>query len=529
MPHPCTAPCPETCTPANVTDSRTLDCFTRRFNAATHQAGYHSGPHKTNGDENYTDHCASYSKGILQDSPGIVNQAAFTQFTNACSSGSFADFENLISGGNRTQNDPMGSYAYAFIGADGSQFGDHIVAPPPRLESAHYATELIELYWCSLLRDVAFSDYATNPTAQAASNELSTAAHYAGPTDAGAVTPALLFRGKFAGEDLGPYTSQLFLRPTNFGAAPFPQQYTTYLPNIDYMTDQASWYAVQQGIAPTQTDQKDPVLRYLHNGRGFAAYTHVDELYQAYFTAYLVLNSIKASANPGNPYFNSTKQNGFGTFGGPDIASVLAQVAKLALNSVWYQKWVVHLRHRPEAGAGLVHLIQAHGDHFDGTPHHTIFASRALAQSYAKYGTYLLSQPFPEGSPTHPAYPTGHGAVGGACITILKFFFKGELVLDNPVIPSSDGTALIPWNGDPATGKPGTLTVNGELHKLAHNITFGHGLHGGIHWRSDSDSSMLLGEAVALQFLKDLACSYAEPFTITLTKLDGHPHTITNQ
>ncbi len=46
------------------------------------------------------------------------------------------------------------------------------------------------------------------------------------------------------------------------------------------------------------------------------------------------------------------------------------------------------------------------------------------------------------------------------------------------------------------------MTVNGELHKLAHNISFGHGIHEGIHWRSDTDYSMLLGEEVALIVFK---------------------------
>ena len=67
----------------------------------------------------------------------------------------------------------------------------------------------------------------------------------------------------------------------------------------------------------------------LHNGRGLAAYTHVDQLYQAYFTAYLVLSSLNAPLNPGIDT-NSKTQNGFGTFGPPDFAAVIAQVAKIA-------------------------------------------------------------------------------------------------------------------------------------------------------------------------------------------------------
>ena len=64
------------------------------------------------------------------------------------------------------------------------------------------------------------------------------------------------------------------------------------------------------------------------------------------------------------------------------------------------------------------------------------------------------------------------------------------------MVPSVDGLSLEPYNG----ADSGQMTVNGELHKLAHNISFGHGIHAGIHWRSDTDYSILLGEAVALSF-----------------------------
>ena len=530
MSSPCLTQPPQTCVPSGVTDPRVLDCFSRRFNAATKQAEFTSGPHTTNGDESLGDKCGTYSKCVLQDSPGKVNIPAFNAFRTATISGSFADYEALTLGGPRTLNGPMGAYAYTMIGADGSQYGDQIVAPPPELDSEQYATELIELYWCSLLRDVAFTDYHKSQIAHHACHELSNSVDYQGPTDNGKVTPALLFRGNFHGEEIGPYVSQFFLTPTMFGAAPFDQKYVTYKPNIDYMTDLDTWFAVQNGIPTGAADQADSTLRYLHDGRGFAAFTHVDELYQSYFTAYLVLNSIapKPPYNPDNPYADSKTQNGFGTFGGPDIAAVLGQVAKIALNSVWYQKWVVHLRHRPESGGGLVHLINTHAATFDGQPLPRVLDSKAVQASFDKYGTYLLSQPFPEGSPSHPAYPTGHGAVGGACITVLKFFFNGDYVLTNPQVPALNGTQLEPWNYDPATGKPGLLTVNGELHKLAHNVTFGHGLHGGIHWRSDSDSSMQLGEAVAIRFLDDLVCTYSEPVNITITMLDGSTHTFTN-
>jgi hypothetical protein len=529
MATPCIKAVPAPCAPA-VADPRILDNFTRRFNTATNQALVPSAAHATNNDINFADECGTYSKGLRQARPGNVDLAAFAKFKAAIASGQFADFEAVPLGGSAGKlNDPMGAYAKAFLGADSSLFGAPTVAAPPSLSSPEYATELVELYWCSLLRDVAFTDYATNSTAMAAVKELSNAPGYQGPVNgSGKVTPELLFRGSLPGEIVGPYVSQLLLTPTNFGAAPYDQKYITYRAGVDYMTDETSWYQVQQGIPTGYTNQKDSTPRYLHDGRGLAAWTHVDELYQAYFTAYLVLESLGVPANPGSPYLAAVAQKPFGTFGGPDIAAVLAQVAKYALNAVWYQKWVVHLRHRPEAGAGLVHLIKG-GSTFDATPDSFVFHSHALKMSHQKFGSYLLSQPFPEGSPTHPAYPTGHGTVAGACITVLKFFYDAaHYDFTNPVMPTFDGTALAPWTGQPGTGQAGVLSLNGELHKLAHNISFGHGIHGGIHWRSDTDASIQLGEAVALSFLQDLACTYAEKFSITLTKLDGTMATISN-
>ena len=72
------------------------------------------------------------------------------------------------------------------------------------------------------------------------------------------------------------------------------------------------------------------------------------------------LNIKNIALNPGHPYAGSKAasktQNGFASFGGPDIAATLAAVAAEALKAVWYQKWWVHLRHRPESGGAIVHL-----------------------------------------------------------------------------------------------------------------------------------------------------------------------------
>jgi hypothetical protein len=159
------------------------------------------------------------------------------------------------------------------------------------------------------------------------------------------------------------------------------------------------------------------------------------------------------------------------------------------------------------------------GDKANLTHFDIVLNSEALKRSHARYGSYLLSRAFPEGSPTHPAYPTGHGTVAGACITALKFFYECDA--DFPfyrVVPSEDGLTVVPYTG------PGHLTVDGELNKLAHNVSFGHGIHAGIHWRSDTDYSILLGEQVAIDFLTDQMWSYQEDFDIKITKINGSKH-----
>ncbi len=91
--------------------------------------------------------------------------------------------------------------------------------------------------------------------------------------------------------------------------------------------------------------------------------------YQTFFTAYLVLGTLGAPVNPGNPYAGATKQNGFGTFGGPDFAATMAAAARLALNSVWYQKWWIHLRHRPESGGAIARqILSGFGNTIDVQP-----------------------------------------------------------------------------------------------------------------------------------------------------------------
>jgi membrane-associated phospholipid phosphatase len=513
--------------PTAATSDRVLRAFGERVSTAGTDALIPAPVQIINGDAaKYGDKSGTYSKGVLQASVGLVDLAAFASFRKALDSGKAADFDAIVTGGGKTLNNPQGGIGFELEGLDNAQFTQ---PPAPAVESELYATELVELYWASLLRDVAFTDYAGNAIAQAAAAELSTLPAYRGPkTGAGQVTPDLLFRGGLAGETVGPYLSQFILQKTAFGALPIDQKYNSFAAGQDFVKTPALFQQVQNGIATSETTSAAGPY-YMHDARGLGAYTHADVLYEAYFIAFLVLSGMNAAANPGSPYAPGTAaaktQNGFATFGGPDIASVLAAVAGAAIKAVWYQKWFVHLRHRPESGGALVYLAKTpSAPQAQARPSDLVLNSQAVARSFAANGSYLLSQAFPEGSPTHPAYPTGHGTVAGACITVLKFFFDCSKSFTNLVVPSSDGSTLEPY----ALPGGGSLDFNGELHKLAHNISFGHGILAGIHWRSDTDTSIALGEAVAIAFLRDRARTYNEKFSVTLTKIDGSTATIGN-
>jgi hypothetical protein len=477
--------------------------------------------HPCNGDEAlYADKCATFTKTLVHDSFGRVDPSSYNSFINALTTGNPADFNSIIVGGTRHLVGPQGGLAFDPEGGDGHNFTTN---PAPTMAGAQLAAEMVEMYWASLLRDVPFTSYASNSMAKAAAAELNLLPGYVGPRNGSSqVTTNELFRGGFPGETVGPYVSQLMWIPTFFGNQPISQKFITFSPGINFMTDFPAWLAVQNGGSTGQSLINDSVPRYIRNGRDFSAWTHVDVLYQGYLVAFLVLAGMGAPLNPGNPYVGSTTQDGFATFGGPDFASTIGEVATRALKAVWFQKWFVHRRARPEVPGAIAHLIKTgQGANTDCTLSSDLLNSHALAASWAHNSSYLLSQAFPEGSPAHPSFPTGHGTVGGACITILKFFFDGNFVIPHPVVASTSGTTLAPYVGPP-------LTVNGELNKLGHNITFGHGIHPAIHYRSDSDESLLLGEAVALSILQDKAAAYNEKFSVTITKFDGTTATISN-
>ncbi len=339
----------------NGSNQRANACAKLRRDAAS--AGLQATPqnlqHPNNQDEQlYPDKLGSYSKGLPHNNDGTVVASAYAALVQALNSGRPADFDAIPLGGTVKLTNPQSGLAFDMQGPDAHA----LVQPPaPAFASRAQAAEISENYWMALLRDVPYSQYAGNPIANAAAADLSIyGADLNAPKNGGAVTTATLFRGLTPGDVAGPYLSQFFYQDCNFGANKIEQKITTTLPGIDHMTDFNTWLAVQRGI-PQPADAFDPVPRYMRNGRDIGQWVHIDVLFQAYFHAFLVLAGAGAPFDEGNPYNGNPSQVGFGTFGGPHIATLLCEVSTRALKAVWFQKWFVHRRLRPEVQAARVH------------------------------------------------------------------------------------------------------------------------------------------------------------------------------
>lgn len=470
----------------------------------------------------------NFHKGLQHNSLGELQQPShYRSMVRALNSGKSSDFEAIPLSvlpeppGRRLLVNPQAGLAFVLQGPDPQSI---TMPPAPGIESAQAAGEMAELYWMALLRDVPFSEFTFNADVASAAHSLnSDFSDFRGPRIGGAVTVESLFRGLTPGDLKGPFVSQFLLRRINYGTMRITQRQRTAVPDVDYMIAFDEWLRVQNGedVDPTATGTFDPVRRYIRNMRDLATYVHFDALYEAYLNACLILLDLNVPFDSANPYVDSSTQEGFGTFGGPHILSLVTEVATRALKAVWYQKWFVHRRLRPEAMGGLIHNVirgaadyPIHPDILDKSQGSLMERVR-FTNTEAGENTFLLPMAFREGSPMHPAYGAGHATVAGACVTLLKAWFEESAELPGQTVVSQpDGRALENVPGNPK------LTVGDELNKLAANISIGRNM-AGVHWRTDYTDSIKLGETVAIELMREQKLSFNESSGLGLTRFDG--------
>lgn len=499
--------------PQDTLDQRREEAYTVRATSAYNE--YLTGVNQNgqnNGDETlYPTRIANFSKGLPHDSLGVVDSSAYNAMLYAIQTQAPSDFDTISLGGVVKLTNPQAALAFDLEGADVFAVS---MAPAPTFSSAQWAGEAVELYNMALMRDVNFSDYSISPLATNACTYLNALSDFRGPKQLGLVMPSTLFRGSLSGCLTGPYISQFLYQPFHYGAVPVSQKSRQTTINADYATDFPTWLSLRNGAGTVQPSW--PSVRYMINARDLAEWVHMDALYQGYHHALLYLLGINCPVNIGNPYKNDPTQAGFGTFGPPHVLALLPEISARALKAAWNQKWTVHRRARPEEYCGRVHLTKT--SQANDPLHPDVLNSGVLTDTFSKWGSYLLAQSYVEGCPTHPSYPAGHATVAGACVTLLKAWFDTSGNVPNPVQPSADGSTLNPYVG--------TLNIQDELHKLACNIATGRNM-AGIHYRSDMDESLILGEEICISVLRDQKLTYNENFAgFTFTKFDGTQITV---
>ncbi|MGI9615425.1 MAG: vanadium-dependent haloperoxidase [Acidimicrobiales bacterium] len=395
--------------------------------------------------------------------------------------------------------------------------------------------------------------------------------------EGGSLTRQTAFRGSSPGVEKGPYVSQFLWVGTNdpsgaggllsgevaYGAQSIDQKVPVADPGQDYMQLWADWLEVQNGFdvngcAPGQTF--DGTRRFIYTPRDLATYVHFDALYQAYLNATLILLGMGTPFDPSFAHLSGQydefeagvnggiKPNttGFALYGGPHILTLVTEVATRALKAVRYQKFNNHLRLRPEALAGRVHrsdMLDTKSPSTCGAFNElrneigdTVAAVEAFNDAAISDPTALLPMAFQEGSPMHPTYGAGHATVAGACVTVVKAFFDTGTVLGandeggcfqdqtgfyrkisaaKHVEPIKSGAELAEQQSDCA------LTLEGELNKLAANISIGRNM-AGVHYFSDYYDSLRMGEEIAIGLLEEQALCYQhDDFVLSVPTFDG--------
>ena len=472
-----------------------------------------------------------YGKGLLQQSDGscLPEEVDQYQLLTAMEAGDQDALQQISLGGARKLVNTQAAFAMELVG--GVPYGFSMPTPPD-LSSKWAACEMTEVYEMCLCADIPFSTLNGTAPNTEADRAVLTLNQYGsdmkGPKDGGSVTRKLLFRGNTYGCNFGPYVSQFFMHDFNLGLNPITQKYI--FETGSYGITEANYLEIQKGNKPVpQTQSPAPMRPY--TPRGLGSVVHVDFVYQFFYYAAQII--VGAGIPRHGAYMDIYPDAAFITNGGVvAVATAMADVTKNALTATWVHKWRKHMRLRPEEMAARV--VKQKDGVLSGLINSEMFTtSSATLTAVEAYNAANGGEPkawlplqYCEGSPTHPSYPAGHATIAGACATILKMIFADSPWTDMgtfaPVYESADGDTLTPYSGSDTAA----MTVHTELNKLASNCALGRNM-AGVHYRSDGDYGLDLGEKIAIEYYMDYLARQTEPYgPISFIKFDGTVHTI---
>ena len=198
----------------------------------------------------------------------------------------------LFAPNSRPLVNPQAGLAFDLEGPDSHAI---ILRPAPRVDGAENSAEMAELYWMALARDVPFES-GSDPTIGVAARPVRLRlprAEDRRPGDARRRSSAAAPAATSQDPSLAVPAARLPLRLAHREPAPADGP-----PGIDYLTDFASWLAVQNGGPAGGPTRFDPTPRYIRSLRDLGQYVHVDALYEAYLNACLILLELGVPLDP---------------------------------------------------------------------------------------------------------------------------------------------------------------------------------------------------------------------------------------
>jgi hypothetical protein len=458
-------------------------------------------------------------------------------------------------------NDFIGPYASSYT-----------IPPAPLIGSYQAAAELLEVYAMSLVRDIPFQiiNDSSIPipildnTILPDLNRPNVKNYLGAPVDSsGNITRELLFRGNAVGDNVGPYVSQLLFCDIQLGTYLFSQDRYITLQKVDISGNDINfkndfmksindfvkvWNGDVQTIPVTPT-----TTRYLTTPRDCGYYINKDQIWQMFNMAAAAMLSRGVRTG-----FFCTPRAGakFISLGPIDIYDLMSRAAKLAMNASWLWKWR-QMKVRPEEMAYQlnynlkVNPSDPYNVNFADTldPLDSLILQKINDISGIDYtapqeisGNYLLPQMYSYGSPFHASYPSGHATYGGALSTILKAFFNCDYYIDSdePDLELREPfcgkcSEKTPQSGSNLKASPlppgytgsAYLKLEGEINKLASNCADFRNI-AGIHYRSDAEAGLSIGEQAAIILLEDVVKKYNANLAFVFRKRNGEKVVIKN-
>lgn len=437
---------------------------------------------------------------------------------------------------------------------EGKYKSSFVIPPAPSMTSITAAAEILEVYVMALLRNYNF--HILDPECifyddipMEAKNYLNTLiGHLNHPgvkghlpyqqvDSNGNITADTLFRGIARGDVIGPYVSQFFYYETAIGNLKLEQKYQCLdisentisdISNSRYYFGKTEQYFNELWNGGLKSSALQTKTKYMTTLLDLMMYINRDQIWEAIF----VTTSMFLSRGIPIGFHTKSRSPGYARFinlGPVDLYTLMMKATKLAMSATWVWKWS-QLRPRPEEMAYQIHLAKKYtSSDLSGSMIHfpSELLNNPILEEIAKYnnGKYLMPLGYSQGSPFHPSYPGGHATIAGAMVTIMKAWFNCDCLIP-AVVPDLTGDNLVMYKLKNNSGTQ-YLRIEDELDKIVTNCSHSRNM-AGIHYRSDTEVGISIGEQAAISVLQDEVNKYSDEIAFRFRKRSGEVVTIAN-